>query len=227
MAVPASSFSANTPDIRTGSLHAITCSAFINALKLSIPGDVNRNPETFKMGTDDNVYYQNLLRENPHAVLPTEAERRKFEADKALKEKSKPPPYSSWTLEQWQAARKATSPPRQHPVIVTSSGSCPFTSPEKIQEITGLSSISELRSATRATSEECKEPQEPEDVDKVDYVKVDIEVLLRIDKCTEGEEVFLWIDGWKKHAWLAHSMKQKPESEDRDATKNTNESERA
>ena len=106
----------------------------------------------------------------------------------------------SWTLEQWQAACEATSPPRQLPVIVTSSGSCPFTSPEKIQEITGLSSIPELRSATRATSEECNEPQEPKDVDKVDYVKVNIQVLLRIDECTEDEEVFPWIDGWKKHA---------------------------
>lgn len=75
-----------------------------------------------------------------------------------------------------------------------------------------------MKSATRATgsSPGYEEPEEPEQTGKMelmDYVEVGVAAQIRIGECTDGEGIFLLIDGRKKDAYLAHSMlKQEPES---------------
>lgn len=73
---------------------------------------------------------EDYLREISGPYLRTEAEIRKFEADKAIKEHDKPHPYCPWT------SRNGTRKEFLHPIIITSSsGPGPFTSPEKVQRL--------------------------------------------------------------------------------------------
>lgn len=110
----------------------------------------------------------------------TEAERRKFEADKAIKEEDKPHPYCPW------GPRISTHLKWLQPVIITSSSSSgSLTSPEKVQELGGLTSVPEVKSTTRAT-DGLSEPEEPKEADKMNYCDVTLGQIIRIAECTEG-----------------------------------------
>lgn len=153
----------------------------------------------------DNLEYEWLAKaklEEERACL------KKFEEDKALKDKK---PLSPWTAEEWQAAReyaKSGLPEEaRFPVIITSSG--PFTTPEKIQEVAGLSSVPEVKRTTLTSvlEEEAKEL----DKEEVLYCDVNWKQLKRVRAYSEGKDVIVWFEEKQRFAWLAHSMS--PEAE--------------
>ncbi|KAK2812538.1 hypothetical protein FQN50_001182 [Emmonsiellopsis sp. PD_5] len=139
-----------------------------------------------------------------------EARWHKIEAEKAQKLLYKPI-SSPWAPGVWEAAREArrngTYPERLHPIILSSSGL--FPSPREVQEIVGeLPSTSEVGWATRATFFQEKEPEEPPEEDRLRFCEVDLGQRHRIEQCSDGEKVLVWVRGARRMGWLAKAKKE-------------------
>ncbi|KAF3479658.1 uncharacterized protein GIQ15_06634 [Arthroderma uncinatum] len=116
---------------------------------------------------------------------------------------------------QWEAFRKASRTgelkEKLYPIIINTTG--PLTSPQKIQELIGLSSPPEVKDTTMGRISELEHESQKEEY-KVQYCMIDFEHLSLIEAQTEGEDVVIWIDGRRRCTWLAHSMKKKDEGQD-------------
>ena len=106
-------------------------------------------------------------------VNPTLGQRRKFEANKVLKEAHRPHPYAPSQWHSYEARRTWKLGERLHLVIITSpnAGSGPLTSSGKAHEATDLLLVPELKSATRATKSVLDEAEDPAEEGKLDYVE--------------------------------------------------------
>jgi hypothetical protein len=148
-----------------------------------------------------------------HRFEEDKARKEQFEKDKALKDK-KPTP---WSREAWQAAAArnragVVKPERRFPIIITSSTG-PFTTPQKLQEVAGLSSLPEVQWTTKTSffdsEEEGSKGPDSEKPEKVQYCDVNWEQLVRVKEYSDGEDVLVWFQGKKRAAWLARLVKQK------------------
>jgi hypothetical protein len=142
------------------------------------------------------------------------ARKAEFEEDKALKDK-KPSP---WSREAWQAAAARNEagivrPEPRFPIIIINSTEGSSMSPEKLQDVAGLSSLPDVRWTTRTSVFDSEEeggsrgPDDGERPEKMQYCDVAREQLVRIKERSDGEKVLVWFDGQKRCAWLAHSVK--------------------
>lgn len=162
---------------------------------------------------EDNLKYRWLAKARFEEHKAKLEEKAKFEQDKARKD----PKPSPWSKETWQAAAAARAagivePERRFPIITSSTG--PLTTPQKLQEIAGLSSLPDVQWTTRASILDPDEKVEIRDSDakkpeKVQYCDVIRDQLQRVREYSDGENVIVWFQGKKRHAWLAHSMRQK------------------
>jgi hypothetical protein len=141
-----------------------------------------------------------------------EAYIKKTEAEKAQKSKDKPT-SSPWAPGVWEAARQARRngtpyTKRLHPVIISSSGL--FPSAREVKEMLGLPSTPEVGWGVKATWSQREEPGEAEvrEEDRLRYCEVDRGQLHRIEKCSEGEDVLVWVRGKRRMGWLAMSKKE-------------------
>ena len=148
-----------------------------------------------------------------HKFEEEKARKEKFEKDKALKDK-KP---SHWSRETWQAAAARDSaeivkPEWRFPIIITSSTG-PITTPQKLQEVAGLSSLPEVQWTTRTSlldsGEEESRSSDGEKPEKVQYCDVNWKQLVQVKEYSDGEDVLVWFQGKKRAAWLARLVKQK------------------
>lgn len=100
-------------------------------------------------------------------------------------------------------------------IIISNAG--PFTSPEKLQEILGLSAPPELKEAMRAELSDDINPKLKEE-DIVQYCDVDLRYLDKVEEVSEGEDILIWADLNQKCGWLAHSVKSRAGGEDVEAS---------
>ncbi|EFE40277.1 hypothetical protein TRV_04971 [Trichophyton verrucosum HKI 0517] len=100
-------------------------------------------------------------------------------------------------------------------IIISNAG--PFTSPEKLQEILGLSTPPELKEATRAELTDDIHPKLKEG-DIVQYCDVDLRYLDKVEEVSEGEDILIWADLKQRCGWLAHSVKSRAGGEDVEAS---------
>ena len=135
---------------------------------------------------------------------------KRFEEDKAKKEEYKRD-HPPWPGKTWQAAEAAFlagdfGPEPRFPIIITKSTG-PFTTPQKLQEVAGLSSLPEVKWTSMSSF--LKSEVEAKRQEKVQYCHVDWDELRRVEKYSNGERVLVWFENEKRFAWLAHSVKQK------------------
>jgi hypothetical protein len=139
-------------------------------------------------------------------------EREKDEARRAKAERGPP-----WSGEMWQAAAAAgragkTKPESQHPIIVNNSTGL-FMTPQKLQEIVDLPSLPDVRRTTKTSLSGPKTEEEANiknpNPEKVQYCHVKWDQFRRVQEYSDGEIVIVWIQGKKRYAWQAHSVKQK------------------
>ncbi|EGD90967.1 hypothetical protein H112_01553 [Trichophyton rubrum D6] len=102
-----------------------------------------------------------------------------------------------------------------YPIIISNAG--PFTSPEKLQEMLGLSAPPELKKAARAELSEDMRPW-PKEGDLMQYCDVDLCYLDKVEEVSEGEDILIWANRKKRCGWLANSLKSKLWGEDVDAS---------
>jgi hypothetical protein len=169
--------------------------------------------------------------------------RTKFEQDKARQEKHAN--SSPWPKEIWHAATAAylageLEQERRFPVIITGLTG-PFSTRQKLQQITGLPSLPEVQWATvtsmydddeedhevvkegettgttttdaQITLKQKKKKQKEEEPEKVQYCHVNWEQLERVKEYSDGEKVIVWFQEKRRSAWLARSVKRKGKGE--------------
>ncbi|KAF3896061.1 hypothetical protein GTR04_1151 [Trichophyton interdigitale] len=125
----------------------------------------------------------------------------KFERDKAQKGDD------NWKVARWQAywedVRKGAVKRMVYLVLITKSG--PISSPEKLQEIAGLTSPPEVYKTVKMKDFDQEPPAEPREEEKVQYCTVGN--LRAIRAMTYGVHQSVWFRNGPLGAWLAYSLK--------------------